>query len=246
MCRRARRKRISRSQEQDKLALARRDSGTSRIVNCRRRRTPGTDGHYPAMEYAKISPARKIIRDRKGLGLSQVELAGAWCPEITPATWRSTEKSQSTRTWWGLGGSSSFVPSLFALLISCSNFTCSILAYGQNRGDRTPIKLFTSGYREIPGLRLGRPVAPEWWWGAVEATIADLRNFSNVSKSFWRRPLGRRTHRPTRFPADLFRLRLNSVIAAAPAAKSSTDVGSGMVSSYTVPRLLVPPCSVVP
>ena len=115
----------------------------------------------------------------------------------------------------------------------------------KNRGDRTPIKLFASGYREIPGLRLGRPVDPERWGGCY-ATIADMRNFSNVSTSFWRRPPGRRTHRPTRFPADLFRLRLNSVIAAAPAAKSSTDVGSGMVSSYTVPRLLVPPCSVVP
>ena len=33
------------------------------------------DGHYPAMEHAKISLARKIIRDRKRLGLSQVELA---------------------------------------------------------------------------------------------------------------------------------------------------------------------------
>ncbi|MGC8553726.1 MAG: hypothetical protein ACP5O7_12825 [Phycisphaerae bacterium] len=36
---------------------------------------PGTDGNYPALEYARISLARKIIRDRKRLGLSQTELA---------------------------------------------------------------------------------------------------------------------------------------------------------------------------
>ncbi len=36
---------------------------------------PGPDGNYPALEYARISLARKIIRDRKRLGLSQSELA---------------------------------------------------------------------------------------------------------------------------------------------------------------------------
>ena len=33
------------------------------------------DGNYPALEYARASLARKIIRDRRRLGLSQVELA---------------------------------------------------------------------------------------------------------------------------------------------------------------------------
>jgi DNA-binding XRE family transcriptional regulator len=33
------------------------------------------DGHYPAVEYARASLARKIIRDRVAAGLSQRELA---------------------------------------------------------------------------------------------------------------------------------------------------------------------------
>lgn len=35
----------------------------------------GADGNYPALEYARASLARKIIRDRRRLGLSQAELA---------------------------------------------------------------------------------------------------------------------------------------------------------------------------
>jgi DNA-binding XRE family transcriptional regulator len=33
------------------------------------------DGNYPAVEYLRASLARKIIRDRRRLGLTQVELA---------------------------------------------------------------------------------------------------------------------------------------------------------------------------
>jgi DNA-binding XRE family transcriptional regulator len=36
---------------------------------------PNADGNYPALEYARVSLARKIIRDRRRLGLTQVELA---------------------------------------------------------------------------------------------------------------------------------------------------------------------------
>lgn len=36
---------------------------------------PDKDGNYPALEYARISLARDLIRRRKGLGLTQSELA---------------------------------------------------------------------------------------------------------------------------------------------------------------------------
>jgi DNA-binding XRE family transcriptional regulator len=36
---------------------------------------PDPDGNYPALEYCRVSLARKIIRDRRRLGLSQAELA---------------------------------------------------------------------------------------------------------------------------------------------------------------------------
>ena len=36
---------------------------------------PDAEGNYPALEYSRISLARKIIRDRRRLGLSQAELA---------------------------------------------------------------------------------------------------------------------------------------------------------------------------
>jgi transcriptional regulator with XRE-family HTH domain len=36
---------------------------------------PDGDGNYPAVEYARASLARKIIRDRGAVGLSQRELA---------------------------------------------------------------------------------------------------------------------------------------------------------------------------
>ncbi len=36
---------------------------------------PDAEGNYPALEYSRVSLARKIIRDRRRLGLSQAELA---------------------------------------------------------------------------------------------------------------------------------------------------------------------------
>lgn len=36
---------------------------------------PDADGNYPAVDYARASLARKIIRDRSAAGLSQRELA---------------------------------------------------------------------------------------------------------------------------------------------------------------------------
>lgn len=35
----------------------------------------GPDGNYPAIEYARVSLARKMILDRRRVGLSQAELA---------------------------------------------------------------------------------------------------------------------------------------------------------------------------
>jgi HTH-type transcriptional regulator / antitoxin HipB len=36
---------------------------------------PDADGNYPALEYSRVSLARKIIRDRRRLGLTQADLA---------------------------------------------------------------------------------------------------------------------------------------------------------------------------
>jgi DNA-binding XRE family transcriptional regulator len=36
---------------------------------------PDADGNYPALEYSRVSLARKIIRDRRRLGLTQTDLA---------------------------------------------------------------------------------------------------------------------------------------------------------------------------
>lgn len=36
---------------------------------------PDENGHYPAVEYARASLARKIILDRESLGMTQAELA---------------------------------------------------------------------------------------------------------------------------------------------------------------------------
>jgi DNA-binding XRE family transcriptional regulator len=36
---------------------------------------PDADGNYPALEYSRMSLARKIIRDRRRLGLTQADLA---------------------------------------------------------------------------------------------------------------------------------------------------------------------------
>ena len=37
--------------------------------------TPDAEGNYPALEYARVSLARKIIRDRVAMGLTQRALA---------------------------------------------------------------------------------------------------------------------------------------------------------------------------
>lgn len=36
---------------------------------------PGRNGRYPALEYARLSLARDLVRDRRGVGLTQQELA---------------------------------------------------------------------------------------------------------------------------------------------------------------------------
>ncbi len=36
---------------------------------------PNADGNYPALEYSRVSLARKILRDRRRLGLTQADLA---------------------------------------------------------------------------------------------------------------------------------------------------------------------------
>ena len=68
-------KRMVQLPEQDYLALARRAGIQAQETGLPPLPALDADGHYPAMEHAKISLARKIIRDRKRLGLSQVELA---------------------------------------------------------------------------------------------------------------------------------------------------------------------------
>ena len=69
-------KRIVQLPEQDYLALVRRAGIQSQDAAGLPPLPPlGRDGNYPALEYAGISLARKIIRDRKRLGLSQAELA---------------------------------------------------------------------------------------------------------------------------------------------------------------------------
>ena len=68
-------KRIVRLPEQDYLARVRRAGIQAQEAGLPPLPAPGPDGHYPALEHARISLARKIIRDRKRLGLSQVELA---------------------------------------------------------------------------------------------------------------------------------------------------------------------------
>ncbi len=52
------------------------------------------------------------------------------------------------------GDSRSFVSSLCALLISCSNFSCSILACSQNRDNKTAIELFRRFCDGIKGFSL--------------------------------------------------------------------------------------------
>ena len=56
----------------------------------------GADGNYPALEYARASLARKIIRDRRRLGLSQAELARR--AGIPPESLNRLERSKTNPT----------------------------------------------------------------------------------------------------------------------------------------------------
>ena len=55
---------------------------------------PHANGNYPALEYATVSLARKIIRHRRRLGLSQVELARR--AGIRPETLNRIEQGKHT------------------------------------------------------------------------------------------------------------------------------------------------------
>ena len=55
---------------------------------------PDTSGNFPAVPYARASLARKIIRRRRAVGLSQAELARR--AGIRPETLNRLEKGNST------------------------------------------------------------------------------------------------------------------------------------------------------
>lgn len=55
---------------------------------------PDTDGNYPAVEYARASLARKIIKARRQAGLTQAELARR--ASIRPETLNRIEKVKTT------------------------------------------------------------------------------------------------------------------------------------------------------
>jgi ribosome-binding protein aMBF1 (putative translation factor) len=55
---------------------------------------PDAHGNYPAVEYARASLARKIIKARRILGLSQVELARR--AAIRPETLNRIEKGRTS------------------------------------------------------------------------------------------------------------------------------------------------------
>src|SRR5690606_1494404 len=57
---------------------------------------PDAEGNYPAVEYARASLARKIIRRRKSIGLSQAELARR--AGIRVETLNRIERGNSTPT----------------------------------------------------------------------------------------------------------------------------------------------------
>jgi DNA-binding XRE family transcriptional regulator len=60
---------------------------------------PDKSGRFPAVEYARIALARDLIRDRKGLGLSQQELARlAGVRQETLSRLESGKQSASSRT----------------------------------------------------------------------------------------------------------------------------------------------------
>lgn len=55
---------------------------------------PDADGNYPAVEYARASLARRIIKARRQAGLSQAELARR--AAIRPETLNRIEKGKTT------------------------------------------------------------------------------------------------------------------------------------------------------
>lgn len=57
---------------------------------------PDADGNYPAVAYARASLARKIVRQRRRLGLTQVELARR--AGIRPETLNRVEQGKHTPT----------------------------------------------------------------------------------------------------------------------------------------------------
>jgi DNA-binding XRE family transcriptional regulator len=60
---------------------------------------PDKSGRFPAVEYARIALARDLIRDRKGLGLSQQEFARlAGIRQETLSRLESGKQSASSRT----------------------------------------------------------------------------------------------------------------------------------------------------
>ena len=56
--------------------------------------TPDPEGNVPAAEYARLSLARKIIRARRGTGLTQAELARR--AGIRPETLNRIEKGKTS------------------------------------------------------------------------------------------------------------------------------------------------------
>ena len=60
---------------------------------------PDADGHFPAIEYTRISLARSIIRERTALGLTQQQLAKlAGVREETLSRLESGKHSPTVRT----------------------------------------------------------------------------------------------------------------------------------------------------
>lgn len=55
---------------------------------------PDAKGNYPAVEYARVSLARKIIKARRAAGLTQAELARR--AAIRPETLNRIEKGKTT------------------------------------------------------------------------------------------------------------------------------------------------------
>ena len=60
---------------------------------------PDANGHFPAIEYTRISLARSIIRERTALGLTQQQLAKLACVRVeTLSRLESGKHSPTVRT----------------------------------------------------------------------------------------------------------------------------------------------------